>query len=65
MQAVLSLVAVEAGLALVPLSMSGFRPGEVAYFPIEDHRAAFDRSLLRRKDVENAAVRHFIEMVGV
>ena len=48
MHGVLSLVAVEAGVAIVPASMSGFRSGEVVYRPITQDDAAFNLVLCRR-----------------
>ena len=48
MHAVLSLVAVEAGVAIVPASMASFRPEEVAYRPIDDKATCFDLLLCRR-----------------
>lgn len=62
MQAILSLVAVEAGIAIVPQSMSDFRREEILYLPIRDKEATFYNAILSRADMENSAARHFIEM---
>jgi len=48
MHAVLSLVAVEAGVAIVPASMASIRPDEITYCPIEDAAAHFSLVLCRR-----------------
>lgn len=48
MHAVLSLVAVEAGVAIVPASMTSIRPDEIAYRPIEGDMARFALLLCRR-----------------
>jgi DNA-binding transcriptional LysR family regulator len=48
MHAVLSLVAVETGVAIVPASMASIRPAEVAYRPIEGDAARFDLLLCRQ-----------------
>nr|WP_314466790.1 LysR substrate-binding domain-containing protein [uncultured Novosphingobium sp.] len=47
MHAVLSLVAVEAGVAIVPASMRQVRAAEIAYFPIAGDTARFDLLLCR------------------
>lgn len=48
MHAVLSLVAVEAGIAIVPASMASIRATEIVYRPIEGDMARFDLLLCRR-----------------
>ncbi len=48
MHAVLSLVAVEAGVAIVPASMASIRPAEIVYRPIDGDAARFDLLLCRR-----------------
>lgn len=48
MHAVLSLVAVEAGVAVVPASMASSRPDEIVYRPIEGEAARFPLLLCRR-----------------
>ncbi|MFI5408050.1 LysR substrate-binding domain-containing protein [Kaistia sp. UC242_56] len=48
MHAVLSLVAVEAGIAIVPASMASIRPDEIAYRPIDGDAACFELLLCRR-----------------
>jgi DNA-binding transcriptional LysR family regulator len=48
MHAVLSLVAVEAGVAIVPASMASIRPAEVAYRSIDGENTCFDLLLCRQ-----------------
>ena len=48
MHAVLSLVAVEAGVAIVPASMASIRPDEIVYRPIDGEAACFALLLCRR-----------------
>jgi len=48
MHAVLSLVAVEAGVAIVPASMASIRPDEISYRLIEGDAAHFSLMLCRR-----------------
>lgn len=48
MHAVLSLVAVEAGVAIVPASMRQVRAAEIAYHPVAGDAARFDLQLCRR-----------------
>lgn len=55
MHAVLSLVAVEAGVAIVPASMRQVRPSEITYFPILGETAHFDLLLCRREGSVSAA----------
>ncbi|WP_300396968.1 LysR family transcriptional regulator [uncultured Sphingobium sp.] len=49
MHAVLSLVAVGAGVSIVPESMAGFRPDRIAYRAIAEPEAAFELSLAVRE----------------
>lgn len=60
MHAVLSLVAVEAGIAIVPASMAGFRGEEVGYQPIADAQAGFDLQLCTRQGALAPALQRFI-----
>jgi len=60
MHAVLSLVAVEAGLSIVPQSMRGFRGDRIVYLPIQSDDARFDLSLCHRTDVGNPALGRFL-----
>ncbi|MGH8431312.1 MAG: LysR substrate-binding domain-containing protein [Solimonas sp.] len=62
MHAVLSLVAVGAGVSLVPASMSTFRADEVVYHPIRAKEARFDRALCWNDPVRAPAVRRFIDL---
>ena len=48
MHAVLSLVAVEAGISIVPASMSVVRAAEIAYHPLNGLDAKFDIVTCRR-----------------
>lgn len=65
MHAVLSLVAVEAGVSIVPGSMAGFRGDRIAYRPIEGEEAAFGLSLCFRDADAAPAVRRFLDVAGV
>lgn len=49
LHAVLSLVAVEVGVAIVPAGMAGVRPDEIVYHPLGDESAAFALVLCRRE----------------
>jgi len=60
MHAVLSLVAVEAGLSIVPQSMRGFRGDRIVYHPIPGEAARFDLSLCHRTDISNPALGRFL-----
>ena len=60
MHAVLSLVAVETGVAIVPASMAGFRATEVCYVPVQSADARFSLSFCLRTDADNPAVHAFI-----
>lgn len=61
MHAVLSLVAVEAGVSIVPQSMTGFRNDRVIYRAIDDGDASFDLSLCFREPVSNPALAQFLK----
>ncbi|MEG0183723.1 MAG: LysR substrate-binding domain-containing protein [Stenotrophomonas sp.] len=61
MHAVLSLVAVEAGVAIVPASMAGFRPDEIAYRPIDGEQATFELQFCTRPESPSPVLRNFIE----
>jgi len=60
MHAVLSLVAVDAGISIVPQSMAGFRSDRIAYREIADDDAAFGLSFCFREPIANPAVRQFL-----
>lgn len=64
MHAVLSLVAVETGIAIVPASMAGFRDTEVCYRAVEADDATFCLSFCVRTDVDNPAVHAFMGSAG-
>lgn len=64
MHGVLSLVAVEAGMAIVPASMAGFRSAEVAYRPITQDDAAFDLVLCRRNLTPGPALANFLAVAA-
>jgi len=59
MHAVLSLVAVEAGISVVPASMAGFRSAEVAYHPLAGAEATFELQLCLRADEASPAPLNF------
>ncbi len=60
MHAVLSLVAVEAGISIVPQSMAGFRSDRITYRGIADDDAAFGLSFCFREPITNPAVGQFL-----
>lgn len=62
MHAVLSLVAVETGIAIVPSSMAGFRDTEVSYRPVQSEDAHFSLSFCLRTDMDNPALHAFMGM---
>jgi len=64
MHAVLSLVAVGAGVALVPGSMAGFRADEVVYRAIAVPEARFERVLCQRTGDASPVAGRFIAMVA-
>lgn len=59
MHAVLSLVAVEAGISMVPASMAGFRTAEVACYPLAGADATFELQLCLRADEAAPAALNF------
>ncbi|WP_315385849.1 LysR substrate-binding domain-containing protein [uncultured Stenotrophomonas sp.] len=61
MHAVLSLVAVEAGISVVPASMAGFRSEEVAYRHLQGDDAGFELHLCVRSDESLPAVKLFLD----
>ncbi len=63
MQAVLSLVAVEAGVSIVPASMSVFRTDDVIYRGIDDTDAEFTLCLCWRNQPIAPAVQRFISFL--
>jgi len=63
MQAVLSLVAVEAGVSIVPSSMTMFRPDDVVYRPIDGADAEFALSLCWRDQPLAPAVQRFLSFL--
>jgi DNA-binding transcriptional LysR family regulator len=60
MQAVLSLVAVEAGVSMVPASMRVFRPDDVVYRDIDDPRAEFSLALCWRDQPLGPVLQNFV-----
>lgn len=64
MHAVLSLVAVEAGISVVPASMAGFRSAEVAYHPLAGAEATFELQLCLREDETSPAALNFTRHVA-
>lgn len=60
MQAILSLVAVGAGVSIVPANMRATRPDDVVYHPIEHVDAEFSLSLCWREQPLAPAVARFI-----
>jgi DNA-binding transcriptional LysR family regulator len=49
MHAVLSLVAVEAGVSIVPAAMASVRPSEIRYVPLAEDAAAFEHVACRQE----------------
>ncbi|MEG0191998.1 MAG: LysR family transcriptional regulator [Stenotrophomonas sp.] len=64
MHAVLSLVAVEAGVAIVPASMTGFRPDEIVYRPLDGANAAFDLQFCMRPESPAPVLQNFLAMAA-
>lgn len=64
MHAVLSLVAVEAGIAIVPASMQGFRGQEIHYQPIDPEASRFPLQLCIRDGGQAPALAAFLRMAG-
>jgi DNA-binding transcriptional LysR family regulator len=63
MHGVLSLVAAEAGIAIVPASMATVRPNEVAYHPLKEEGAAFELLLCRRRCNDDPAVARLLHVL--
>jgi DNA-binding transcriptional LysR family regulator len=61
MHAVLSLVAVETGISIVPESMEGFRNDRIIYRSIAGDDASFDLSFCFREPVSNPALAQFLK----
>jgi DNA-binding transcriptional LysR family regulator len=57
MHAVLSLVAVEAGVSLVPAAMASVRASEIRYLPLAEEAAAFEHLACRREADATPATR--------
>ncbi|MNN85962.1 DNA-binding transcriptional activator XapR [compost metagenome] len=64
MHAVLSLVAVEAGVAIVPASMAGFRPEEIVYRPLDGGNAAFELQFCMRPESPTPVLQNFLAMAA-
>lgn len=64
MHAVLSLVAVDAGVAIVPASMASFRPQEIVYRVLEDEAARFDLPFCMRPEQPSPVLRNFLQTAG-
>ena len=60
MHGVLSLVAVEMGVAIVPASMTGFRRDEIRYTPISEEGAAFELGICWPEAPVTEIVRNFL-----
>lgn len=60
MHAVLSLVAVEAGIAIVPASMQGFRSDEIVYQPLQGEDSGFALQLCTRHGPITPALQQFL-----
>ncbi|MGO4833202.1 LysR family transcriptional regulator [Rhizobiaceae sp. 2RAB30] len=60
MHAVLSLVAVEAGVSIVPQSMAAFRSDRIVYRPILSEDAVFSLSFCRSEPPSNPAASNFL-----
>jgi DNA-binding transcriptional LysR family regulator len=63
MQAVLSFVAVEAGVSVVPASMQAFRPDDVVYRPIPEADAEFTLSLIWRSGPASPATERLVNFL--
>lgn len=64
MHAVLSLVAVEAGVAIVPASMAGFRGAEIHYQAIEGDAARFTLQLCLRSGAVSPALGQLLQSMA-
>lgn len=62
MHAVLSLVAIGAGVSLVPSNMSSFRRDEVVYHPVASKEAVFELGLCFRDESQPPSVKRFIAL---
>lgn len=62
MHAVLSLVAVGAGVSIVPASMSGFRSEEIHYQAIETNGAGFELQFCLRPGLDNPALQQWLAL---
>ncbi|WP_439447840.1 LysR family transcriptional regulator [Stenotrophomonas sp. ATs4] len=62
MHAVLSLVAVEAGVAIVPASMASFRPEEVVYRLIDGAEAGFELQFCMRPEAPSPVLGNFLDV---
>jgi DNA-binding transcriptional LysR family regulator len=60
MHAVLSLVAVDAGVAIVPASMASFRPQEIVYRVLDGDAACFALQFCTRPEQALPVVRNFL-----
>lgn len=63
MHAVLSLVAVEAGVSIVPAGMVGFRQEDVVYRPVAGDAAHFTLQLCTPASDPSPALRHLLDLV--
>ena len=64
LHAVLSLVAVDAGISIVPESMVSFRSDRVTYRPIRSSAANFELSFGFREPMTNPAIRPFLAVAA-
>ncbi|MDP9633001.1 UNVERIFIED_ORG: DNA-binding transcriptional LysR family regulator [Ensifer adhaerens] len=60
MHRVLSLVATETGVSIVPASMSGFRSDRICHRPISDKGADFSLALCYRTPIETPALHELV-----
>lgn len=65
MHAVLSLVAVGAGIAIVPASMRGFRAEDIHYQPLADADASFDLQLCLRGGERAPALQQWMQAAAM
>jgi DNA-binding transcriptional LysR family regulator len=63
MHAVLSLVAVEAGVSMVPAAMASVRPSEIRYVPLAEDTAAFEHVACRKAGATPAALVLFAALI--
>ncbi|WP_369521551.1 LysR substrate-binding domain-containing protein, partial [Escherichia coli] len=64
MHAVLSLVAVDAGVAIVPASMASFRPQEIVYRVLQGEAARFSLQFCMRPEQPSPVLGNFLQMAG-